>query len=253
METNTREEVEIDLLELFYVLKARLLPIILAAIIGATMAGAMTHLFMTPMYKSKSQLFILSKSTSLTSLADIQIGTSLTQDYMILVKSRPVINTVIDNLELNHTYKELADRVSVSNPSSTRILEIIVEYEDPYLAKRIVDEVTTVARQRIASIMDAEEPTLVDEGDLPVTPSSPSMSKNIVIGFALGMIAAVGVIVVLFLLDDTIKDAEDIERYLGLTTLGLIPIEEGTMNQIVKDRRRRRRVLRSSSKKEKGA
>lgn len=253
MDTNARDEVEIDLLELFYVLRSKLLPIILAAFIGAGIAGVYTNFFVTPMYSSKAQLFILSKSTSLTSLADIQIGTQLTQDYMILIKSRPVVNTVIENLGLDHTYRELADMVSVSNPSSTRILEITVQYDDPYLAKTIVDEFAAVGRSRIASIMDAEEPTLVDDGNLPTTPSSPSLVRNVAIGLALGMIACMGVIVVLYLLDDTIKDSEDVERYLGLTTLGLIPVEEGMMNQLIHDKKKRKKLLRKHGKKDKRA
>lgn len=253
MENNTREEVEIDIIELLHVLKAKWIPILLAAIIFASAAGFGTHFLMTPMYKSKAQLFILSKSTSLTSLADIQIGTQLTQDYMILIKSRPVVNKVIENLELNLTYNQLVKTISVNNPASTRILEIYVEYDDPYLAKRIVDEVAAVSRQRIASIMDAEEPTLVDEGNLPETTSSPSLKRNVVIGFALGVIAAMGVIVVLYLLDDTIKDTEDVVKYLGLTTLGLIPVEEGMGYKITRDRKKRNRSFKVHSKKVKRA
>lgn len=222
---NTNEEMEIDLVDLFYLIRARLWIILLSATILASVTGLVSSYLITPKYTSKTQLYILTKSTSITSLADIQLGAQLTQDYMVLVKSRPVVNQVIENLDLDMTYDELAGMVSISNPSNTRILEIQVEYTDALIAKKIVDEFATVSVSRIAKIMDTEEPTIVEEGFVSPTPSSPNTTRNIVIGALLGAILAAGVIIVLHLMDDTIKNADDVEKYLGLSTLGLIPIE----------------------------
>lgn len=251
METNTNEEVEIDLLELYYLIKSKILLIVVSGIILAAASGLVSSFLLTPIYTSKSKLYILSMSTSLTSLADLQIGTQLTQDYMVLVKSRPVVTTVINNLELDTTYEALVDCVTITNPSSTRILEIAVDYPDPYLAKRIVDEFASVSRTSIASIMDSEEPTLIEEGHIPEHPSSPNTKRNALIGLVLGIVLATGVIVVLYILDDTIKDATDVEKYLAITTLGLIPVEEGTSKLIELDKKKRRKNLRRQGMKEK--
>ena len=254
MEQNTNDEIEIDLLELFHLIRARIWIIILSGILTAVCAGLISSFLLTPIYTSTTKLYILNKSTSLTSLAlqDLQLGTQLTQDYMVLVKSRPVVTQVIDNLELNMTYEDMLNVITIDNPANTRILEITADYPDPYLAKRIVDEFATVSTTRIAKIMDTSEPTVVEEGYLQPNPSSPNIKKNTIIGALIGILLSGGIIVVLYLLDDTIKDSEDIEKYLGLHTLGLIPIETSGQKQMELDKRKRKRQLKKGNRKKAG-
>ena len=243
MGTNTNEEIEIDLLDLFYLIRSRLWIIILSAIILASGVGLISSFLITPLYTSTTKLYILTKSTSITSLADIQMGTQLTQDYMVLIKSRPVVTQVIDNLELDMTYEELTDIITVSNPSNTRILAIQAEYPDAFVAKQIVDEFAAVSVNQIAKIMDTEEPTIVEEGYASPTPSSPNTVKNAIIGGLIGAFLAAGIIIALHLMNDTIKTSEDIEKYLGISTLGLIPIEAHGAKQAELDKKKRKKQM----------
>jgi len=240
MGNNTNEEIEIDLIDIFYLIKARLWIIIISAILLASATGLVSSFLMTPMYTSTAKLYILTKSTSITSLADIQMGTQLTQDYMVLIKSRPVVTQVIENLELDMKYEELVDIITISNPSNTRILEIQAEYSDAYVAKQIVDEFSVVSCNQIAKIMDTEQPSIVEEGFESPKPSSPNVKRNAIIGGLIGAFFAAAIIIVLHLMDDTIKTSEDVEKYLGLSTLGLIPIESGAAKQMELDKKRRK-------------
>jgi capsular polysaccharide biosynthesis protein len=247
---NKNEDIEIDLIDLFYLIRARLWIILLTGILTASIAGLLSSFMLTPLYTSKSQLYILTKTTSLTSLADIQMGTTLTQDYMVMVKSRTVVNQVIKNLDLDMEYDQLVNVITVSNPSNTRILQISAEYPDSYMAKKIADEFATVSKTRIAQIMDTDEPTIIDLGYASPSPSSPRTTRNIAIGAIIGIFLSAGVIIVLHLLDDTIKSSEDIEKYLGISTLGLIPIEAGAAKQAVLDKKKRKKQMsRSNSRK----
>lgn len=240
MEQNTNEDIEIDLLELFQAVKQKLWIVILSGIVFATIAGLVSSFVLKPVYKSKSTLYILTKSTTLASLADLQIGTQLTQDYMILVKSRPVVEAVIEDVGIDMKYEALLSCLTVSNPSNTRYLDISISYSDPYLAKQIVDSFARISSERIVQIMASEKPTLVEEGYMNPTPIGPNSKKNIMIGGILGALLAGGIVVLLYILDDTIKDADDVSRYLGLTTLGLIPIEEDGAKQVVIDKKKRK-------------
>ena len=242
MEKQTNDEIEIDLIEVFHVLRAKLWIIVLAGFITAAAAYLVSSLFMTPIYTSKSQLYIVSKSNTLMSLADLQLGSQLTQDYLVLVKSRPVVTQVIDNLGLDMTYEEMADIVTVSNPSNTRILELEVDYPDAAMAKVIVDEVARVSSIQIAQIMDAEAPSIVEEGFVQSTPTSPNKLKNTMIGGFAGLFFSIAILIVLYILNDRIKDEADVERHLGITILGLIPIETDGTNQSRRDRIKRRRA-----------
>ncbi len=248
MGKNTNEEIEIDLIDIFYLLKSRLWIIVLSAVLLASTSGLVSSFLLTPMYISTAKLYILTKSTSITSLADIQMGTQLTQDYMVLIKSRPVVTQVIENLELNMTYIEMVDIISITNPSNTRILEIHAEYPDSKVAKEIVDEFSSVSCSQIAKIMDTEQPSIVEEGYASPNPSSPSVKKNAVIGGLIGGFIAAGIIIVLHLMDDTIKTSEDVEKYLDISTLGLIPIETSASKQIELDRKMRKKQWAKSTK-----
>lgn len=227
MENNRQDEIEIDLLEIFFLLKRRFWILLLSGMILAAGTGLFTNYFIQPLYSSTAKLYILTSSTSLTSLADIQIGTSLTKDYIQLVQSRPVVEQVIENLNLNKSYEELLEQMTFSNPSDTRILVINAEDPNPQLAKDIVDQFVEVSKVSISSIMKTDEPSIVEYGYVGEKPVSPNLLKNIAIGGALGVFLAAAVVLVFYMLDDTVKSSEDIEKYLGLNTLTAIPLREG--------------------------
>lgn len=223
---NQTETVEIDLLEILYLLTRRIWSILAVGVAGGLLTGLVTHYCITETYSSTSKLYILSSSTSITSLADIQVGTSLTKDYIQLVQSRPVVEEVIANLNLNRTYEQVLKQMTFSNPSDTRILVITAEDADPVLAKDIVDEFAKVASSNISNIMKTEEPSVVELGYITNKPVSPNLLKNTLIGALLGMFIMSAVVVVFYIIDDTVKSSDDIEKYLDLNTLTSIPLLE---------------------------
>lgn len=228
MNDERNDEIEIDLKELFFVLLNKIWIIILAAALGLGIAAGYTVAFVKPVYTSTSTLYVLTKSTSITSLADIQMGTSLTQDYKVFITSRPVADKVIEELNLDTTYAQFVSNVTVENPQNTRFLNITVKNHDAYMAKTIVDKLTDVAAKQMAEVMETKAPNVMDYGHIAEVPASPSLTKNALIGAMLGFILAAGIIVVLHIMNDAIHTTEDVEKYLNMNTLGIIPLEEGT-------------------------
>ena len=222
------DEIEIDLRDILFVLLDKIWIILLSAVIGAVSFGLYTYALIEPVYQSQSMLYILTKTTSLTSLADLQVGTQLTNDYVVFVTSRPVVDKVIDNLNLDMTYEQFVKNVSVDNPNNTRILKLTVSHTDPKMAQTIVNELSDVAASRVAEVMDTEAPSIADYGHLAEKPSSPNLLKNTVIGGMLFALAVMALIIVAHLMNDSIKTSDDVEKYLGLNVLGSIPLEEGT-------------------------
>lgn len=225
MEAN--REYEIDLREIFYIIRSKLVVIILSGLIVALGAGLVSYFMLTPMYTSTSKVYILTQSTSITSLADIQMGSSLTLDYMELIKSRPVVEQVIEDLNLNMKYEDLLDKLSVSTPSDTRILKITITDEDPRLAKEIADDFAIVSKKQISEIMKTDEPSIVEQGHVAETPESPNKKLNILIGMLLGLMISTLIVIIRHFTDDTIKTSEDVAMYLELNTLAIIPLRNG--------------------------
>ena len=238
----SNEEVEIDLIELLYVLRSRILIIIGAMILCAAIAVGYTKLLIQPMYSSTSIMYILTQSTSITSLTDIQLGTQLTSDYVQLIKSRPVLEEVIDNLKLDYKYSELEELITVVNPDNTRILEVTVTATEPEAAKAIVDELAEVSRSKISDIMSTDAPNVVQKGYVSNVPVNVHMIKNILIGLVLGFVLSAGVVIVMYILDDTITTADDVEKYLGLNTLASIPLKEDDKSPASKYKKKRHKT-----------
>ena len=215
MYTEDKEEIEIDLRELLFELKKRLWLILVALFLGIGIAGAGSAFLITPQYKSEAKLYILSKETTLTSLADLQIGSQLTQDYKVLVSSRPVMEGVINHLKLDYSYKELAGKLTVENPQNTRILSLTVRDENPYMAKQIVDDIANTASDYIGEI--------IEDGVVASEPYSPSIKRNVLLGGILAVFLICALIAVRVVFSDTVKSEEDVERYLSIPVLAVIP------------------------------
>lgn len=224
--------VEIDLREIFSLLLHRLWLIVLAAFVVGIGAFAVSKFAITPTYISETRIIVLNKANSdnLT-YSDMQLGTQLTKDYPEVIRSRRVVEQVIQAFDLDMTYKEFLNMMEIKTASDTRIINITIEHEDPMLAKQLVDAVRDEAAVRIKQVMNIEAVNIVDEGNLPTAPSNPNVTKWTLIGFLLGGFVAAAMIIIRFLLDDTIKSSEDIERYLHLSTLALIPIVEDEAEQ----------------------
>lgn len=225
--TFENDEIEIDLLELFKALRRRMWMILAVTILCGGIAGAFSKFVLTPQFTSTAMVYILSKETTLTSLADLQIGSQLTKDYAVIVNSRPVLEDVIEDLGLNLTYKDLKKKIVIDNPKDTRILSISAEDPDPQMAKAIADEVAETSSEYIAEIMEMIPPKIIESGEIPTQKTSPSNAKNAILGAMIGFVAVCGVIVLEVIMNDTIRTEDDVEKYLGLTVLAMVPEREG--------------------------
>lgn len=241
-------EDEIDLLELFSALLKKWKYIVFSALFVGGITALVNQFVLIPQYASTSKFYVLSKSTSLTSLADVQLGTSLTQDYMIIVKGRGVVDEVIKELDLDLTYEQLLGKVTVENPADSRIITITVKDADPKQAKKIADKFADVAVTFIGEKMDQQEPNVFEYGYVNNQHVSPSKTKNTMIGTLAGGVLAAAVVILLHLMDDSIKTPDDIERYLGLNTLASLP-DQDESDQKEKKRKRRKRRRKGGTKK----
>ena len=217
------DEIEIDLVELFHVILSKWWALLISLIIGSLAAGLVTAFAITPLYKAKSTIYILGSSNSVISMQDLQIGSQLTKDYQELIMKRPVLEETIKKLKLDLTYEQLKSKVEVVNATDTRFIEIKVTDPDPELAAKIADTIAKTTMDKVALFMKTDKPSFVEHAVVPEHPVSPSLGKNIVLGGLLLMILTIAVIVTRYLLDDTVKNEEDVRKYLGLNTLAALP------------------------------
>ena len=241
--TSTNKEVEIDLLELFQVMLKHWKSLIASMVLLGAIFGLFTKFTFTPEYEAASELYVLSKSTSITSLADIQVGTSLTNDYEYVITGRTVLSTVIKNLGLKDTYEELKARVTIENPTDTRVIRIVVNDNDIEQSKQIADEIANVSSAYIADNMDQAQPKKIQSAYASSKPVNNNILRNTLIGALLGLLLALGLATIQYLLDDSVSNADDLEKKTGMKVLAPHFHLKIRLSMMAKRKRRKRRRL----------
>ncbi len=218
--------IEINLGELFSVVLGRAFLIISAGVFFALAGLFISKFALHPVYDSTTKIYILNKEENQTvTYSDVQISTQLTQDYAELIKSRYVLEEVIQRLNLiDVTYEDLSDVLKVDTPSDTRIVAITARDEDPLMAMQIANCIREVASEHITNVMDIDAINVAETANVPTKKSGPSVVRWTIIAGFLGAIVVAFIVILEYLLDDTIKSNDDVERYLGLSTLALVPL-----------------------------
>ncbi len=249
MEQNNRlrsDEIEIDIVELIGVLMSKLWIVVICGIVAGFITFLLCLYVITPKYESTTKIYIINRQSNETlTYSDLQTGTQLTKDYQELVTSRPVLEEVRAELGLQIDNDELKDKITVTVPTDTRIVTITVEDAEPQVAQAIANAIRISASSHISDVMNTEAVNVVEEGNLPDSPSSPKVIRDTFIGAVVGIFFAVAIIILIYVMDDTIKNPDDIEHYLKVSVLASIPYIDDKENSDSKKKSRRKSSKRS--------
>lgn len=178
-------------------------------------------------YKSTATVYIIRQSdddqAQTPTSSDFSLALNTVNDCTLLLKSHRVLDVVIEELGMEISYEQLRNMITINNPSNTRYLEISVTAPTPSDAKIIVDKLCEVGSESIVKIMGINQVNQVDQGTFPQTPANTMIGTSCYVG-ALGAAVLVYIVyLIIFMLDDKVSTPDDIEKYLGMSVLGLIP------------------------------
>ncbi len=243
-----QEELEIDLIELLYHFLSKWYLLMIGLLVGAGIAGAYTYYRITPKFTATAKLYMVSNSSdTIVDLSDFNIGNSLSSDYRELIRVRPILEEVIEEEELSYTYEQLRRMITISTISDTRILQISVTSTSPAEAMTVANALADKATEEIPVLMDTTKPNIAERAIVPTQKSSPSMKRNVAMGGLIGLLFVAAILTVLFLIDDTMSSAEEVQKKLGIMPLTIIPESEfpgsvsGSKSRRKKKRQRRKR------------
>lgn len=226
MNNQENQAVEIDVFAMLKTLWKRKFSIVLVALVFAIAAFGYSAFLAKKEYQSTSRIYVVSRqnqdNNALTN-SDLQAGSYLVKDYREIILSQNVLSQAIEELKLDMTPAELSKKISVSVPTDTRILSITAKDGDPKEAARIANGLRNVAAEKIIAVTKVSDVTTLDEAEVPQTPSSPNIRRDVLLGFIAGAGLMVVLMVVVEVLDDRVKRPEDVEELMGLTLLGVVP------------------------------
>ena len=219
---NQPEVKTIDLIGLFFAILEKFWLVVICAIVGAMLMGWMAGRSTTT-YTATAKLYIVDTSSGSINIANLQLGTVLTLDYQEVFKTWEVHEMVIEELGLPYTYGQMQSMLSITNPEDTRVLYITVAFPDAKMAADIANAYAKAAKTFIINTMRGEEPSDFSIALEPSVGYTVSKSSRMVMGFMLGSVLAVGLITLMFVLDNRPRSPEHIETYGGIPTLAVFP------------------------------
>lgn len=212
----------IDLIGLFFAILEKFWLVLICALVCAIGMGWLAGNSI-PTYTATSKLYLVDANSSGIDLGDLQLGTVLTLDYQEVFKTWEVHQMVIEDLGLPYSYEEMQSLLNVTNPEDTRILYITVAYPDAKMAADIANAYARAAKTFIISTMRSEEPSDFSIALEPSIGRVASKSTEMIKGFLLGSVLAVGIITLMFVLDSRPRSPEDISLYGEIPTLSVFP------------------------------
>lgn len=221
-------EETIELRELLEILLKRKLLIVIITLTCTIVGGIYSAFLITPMYKSETTLMVngaknMSDIASSLDIGSINLSQKLVVTYGEIVKSRIVLEQTIKHLKLDMTYEELFKKITAQQVGGTEILKISVEDEDPVEAAKIANKISGVFVKEVMRILKVNNVETIDKAIPMPKPINIKITLNVAISMILGLMFGVFVAFMMEYLDNTIKTENDIEKYLELPVLGLIP------------------------------
>ncbi len=222
------EELTLDLRELFHILKKRIKLILIITILTTLISGVISYFVLTPIYESKMSIFIGKEQSTITqegiyTSSDVTMYQKLMKTYASIAESNAVIEAALKSTDINIKVKTAEGMLSVTPEADTQIMSISVQSENPKEAQKLVSAITTAFIERSGEVIHNGQVEVIDKPKIPEIPIKPNKKLNIAIAFFLGLMVSVGIVFVLEYLDSTIKTKEDIEKYIGIPVIGIIP------------------------------
>ena len=226
---NEEKELEIDIGRLLRAVMDKAWLVALVAVVCAIMSLAYTKIMITPLYKSTAMFYVNNSALSVgdaslsISSGDLSTSRKLVDSYIVILNTRETINEVIEYSGSARTYNEVRSMVSAGAVNETEIFSVTITSPDPVEAEMLADAFAEVLPDRIGNIIAGSSAEIVDSAVVPTKPSSPSYSRNVVLGFGLGFLLMVGLIVLRELFDTMIRSSEDIAEVCGHPILTSVP------------------------------
>ena len=219
------EEIEINLGELFQLLKRNIKVIIISILLCTVLLGIVTVFVINKKYESTTRLFLKPDVTEgIADYSQINSNNLMVNNYVEMIKGNNIQGIAAN--ELNMDVEEINSCLSVTNETDTQIISITAKTTDPALSKDIVDAVVETFTKEAKEKLNVNNITVVDEAEIATDPVSPSLKRNLLIGVLLGTFLSIGYLFIKFMLDTHIHNKEEVEKYLGIPCLGSVPYFE---------------------------
>jgi len=227
MTKENREEFEIDLEKLVLAFLGKWWLFLISTVLAVAISAYYTTQWVTPMYRASVTIYVNNagrdQKINYITNSNLETAQKLVNTYIYIIKSDTVLEKVADTAGLGMSASQLRSCLRASQKGETELFDVIITHANPEMAARIANALAEVAPGEIENFVEGSSTKVIDYAKVPTEPSSPILSKNLLIGAAIGFFVAAAYIMILFLSDVRIKDEEELVGMFDLPVLGQIP------------------------------
>ena len=214
------DEISIDFVDLFRHIKPYLKYFVAIGLICAIAVGIWGLTIMPISYQATEKLYVTGGSNSLVDLSALQIGSTLSADYVEVFRNKEIHEQVRQTLDLSYTDKELDSMVQISNPTGRIIMVTVTSNNSEREALRMVEEYSEAARSFIENRMEGRLPSVFEKAT--ELESRRGLASKVIIAFLVGFLVPALVWMALYVFDDRIKNRGHIEQDVGIPVIGVL-------------------------------
>ncbi|MFC0269968.1 YveK family protein [Metabacillus herbersteinensis] len=204
---------EIDLKELFILLKRYIWIIVGITVIATSIGAYYSYSTFTPIYQSSARIIIGADAETMKTLK-------------VIIKDATVLDRVSKELGLNRSADSLSSQIMVENIESSQVVKISVIDSNPVTAAKIANTTIKVYQEEIVNIMDFSDVRILSEAveNEQAYPINETQNRTIFIAFFVGLVISVGFAFLLDSFDDSLRSEREIENLMGLPVLGSVSV-----------------------------
>ena len=224
---NENKDIEIDLRKIVYMMRNKLVYIILITLLGAVLSGAFTQLFITPTYTATVKFYAKSSTDAISTAstytdAELTAAEKLAGLYVYIIQSDTVIDKVAKELQINNV-KEIKDSIKAKSVEGIQAFTVTVTHKDPDTAEQIANAVARIAPDEVVKIVEGGGIRVIDYAKVPQKPSSPNLKRNILFGALAGFVLSFAAFFIYEIFDTSITETKDLTREFDFPVLGVVP------------------------------
>lgn len=226
MRENGQRQDSFDLLDFLKQIKKNLIFLILAMILTGSVGFCISKYLIEAQYESAVMMIVNTRQDNSGTVTNdnIQSAQNLVSTYSIIVKSNSVLNEAIQKLDLPMDYEELKQKVYINAVDDTQVMRVAVRDSDPKRAENILKEIVKIAPDRIVDAVEAGSCKVISQAVTGNSPVEPNVIKNTMLAAAIGLVLSVMIVAMVQLFSiKKIIDDDDVQKYIGLPVLGVIP------------------------------
>lgn len=219
---------EVDMQQLLNALFRKLWLIGVVAVMFAMLSFMFTYLFIPPQYSSYVAFYVNNNAITVDDVvkirySDISASKSLVDSYTTILLTRQTLTDVTDYAGVDRTCQELRQMIEAGALGGTEVYRVIVNSTDPEEAYKLAAAIEYVLPNRISAIIEGSSAKVVDSAMISMARISPNYSQNTMIGFVIGAVLVILLIIIRTTSDTTVRHEEDIAKYCAHPILTAVP------------------------------